>query len=165
MSRHLAAAMLACGLLVACGGGGGNEAPADATAQADLPVLFMGNSHTSNHDVAGSVTALVRAVRPGKTVLAVRAPASQFLEDHAQDSTTLSPLRLRRWSAVVMQAQKYSSSGQFEYPTAPAENLALEARQRGAVPVLFPEWPRRDHCNAAARVVPGRPLAVSGRCS
>jgi hypothetical protein len=141
-ARRLAAAVLACGLLVACGGGG-NAAQADVAAPTDLALLFMGNSHTATHDVPGTVAALLRSVRPGQTVLAVRAPASQFLEDHAQDSTTLGLLRQRPWRAVVMQAQKYSSSGLFDYPAAPAENLALEARQRGAVPLLFPEWPRR----------------------
>lgn len=129
-------------LLAACGGGG-TQAPANAAEAADMPLLFMGNSHTEMHDVPATVAALVHLVRPGKTVLAIRAPAIQFLEDHAQDATTLSLLRLRPWRAVVLQAQKISSSGQFEYPTAPAEALALEARQRGAVPVLFAEWPRR----------------------
>lgn len=134
------------GLLAACGGGGGggsSAVPADAAAPADRPLLFMGNSHTEHHDVPATVAALVAAARPGVTVLAIRAPASQFLDEHAQDTTTLGLLRLRPWAAVVFQAQRYSSSGQFSYPTEPAEGLLREARQRGAVPVLYPEWARR----------------------
>ena len=135
--------LVACALLAACGGGGSSAAPPQASAPADVALLFMGNSHTAGHDVPGTVAALVRAARPGLSVLAVRAPDIQFLEDHATNTTTLGLLRLRSWNAVVLQAQKYSSSGQFTYPTEPAEGLLREARQRGATPVLFPEWPRR----------------------
>jgi hypothetical protein len=52
-------------------------------------------------------------------------------------------LREQRWSFVVLQAQKYSESGLVEYSTSEAEALVRMARAAGAVPVLFPEWPRR----------------------
>jgi hypothetical protein len=45
---------------------------------------------------------------------------------------------------VVLQAQKYSSSGQFEYSTEEAKELVRRSRVQNAVPIMFPEWPRRD---------------------
>ena len=143
--------MLLCGL-TACGGGTATlpaepaapATPVEVTAGDEINLLFMGNSHTIYNDVPGSVAAMVRAGRPGKTVTAVTAPASQFLEAHWHDATTLGLLRQRTWSAVVLQAQKYSASGAFSYSTAEAENLAQEARRLGAVPVMFPEWARLD---------------------
>lgn len=133
----------------ACGGGGGSSAssveppPPPASGPADLALLFMGNSHTASHDLPGTVAAMVRAARPGKTVSVDVAPDWGFLEDHAGNPRTLELLDRRRWSFVVLQAQKYSTSGQFSYPIEPAIELARKSRATGAVPILFPEWPRR----------------------
>jgi len=103
----------------------------------------MGNSHTSVNDLPGMVEAMVRAARPGKTVAHVEAPGWMFLQERAQDPATLQLLRERNWSYVVLQAQEYSSSGLFVYPTDGAELLVRMARTAKAVPILFPEWPRR----------------------
>ncbi len=144
--RYLAALPLL--LALACGGGGGGStsSPASppATTAADVTLLFMGNSHTSVNDVPGMVAAMVRAARPGKVVHAEEAPGWMFLEERATDAASLERLQSRRWSFVVLQAQKYSSSGQFEYSIDGAVALAHMARTVGAVPILFPEWPRRD---------------------
>lgn len=78
-----------------------------------------------------------------RSVLVIVAPTSAFLDEHVHDARTLALLQARRWQAVVLQAQKYSSSGQYTYSTAEAEELVRRARSAGAVPVLFPEWARR----------------------
>jgi hypothetical protein len=145
--RYLLAVLLAS--LAACGGGGGGGStvetppPPPVTGQEDLKLLFMGNSHTASHDLPDTVAALVRAARPGRTVGVEVASDWGFLEDHASNPRTLELLDRRRWSFVVLQAQKYSSSGQFSYPIEPAIHLARRARTSGAVPIMFPEWPRR----------------------
>jgi hypothetical protein len=140
----LAFALALCG----CGGGGGasgsSPAPPPSPAVADVTLLFMGNSHTSVNDVPGMVAAMVRAARPGRAVQAEEAPGWMFLEERAVDPASLERLQNRRWSFVVLQAQKYSSSGLFEYSIDGAVALARMARTAGAVPILFPEWPRRD---------------------
>ena len=132
-------------LLAACGGSGGggpSEAPPPPPpTAAQVSVLFMGNSHTSANNLPGMVAALVRAT--GRTVLTAEAPGWMFLEERAIHGPSLDLLRERRWSFVVLQAQKYSSSGMFEYSTEGAEVLIRKAREVGAVPILFPEWPRR----------------------
>ena len=142
LRRAIAAA---CFLLASCGGGGGAEAPAPppAVPTADVTFLFLGNSHTVVNDVPGSVAALVRAALPGRSVGGVTAPGSLFLDEHVQDSATLQLLRERRWSFVVLQAQRSSASWTVDYPITGAVTLVRMARDAGAVPILFPEWPRR----------------------
>ena len=53
-------------------------------------------------------------------------------------------LRSQNWSFVILQAQKYSTSGQFAYSTEEAKELIRMSRAQHAVPVMFPEWPRRN---------------------
>jgi len=60
------------------------------------------------------------------------------------DAPTMSLLRGQNWSFVILQAQKYSTSGQFEYSTDEAKELVRISRVQHAVPIMFPEWPRRD---------------------
>jgi hypothetical protein len=134
-------------LLAACGGGGGassTPAPDPAATPAEINLLFMGNSHTSVNGLPEMVASMVRAARPGKTVAAVEAPGWMFLEERAMDAASLRLLGERQWQAVILQAQEYSSSGLFTYPTDGAEALVRMATQAHALPVLFPEWPRRD---------------------
>jgi hypothetical protein len=52
-------------------------------------------------------------------------------------------LQGQRWHAVVLQAQKYSSSGLYRYSTAEAEELVRRVRAGAATPLMFPEWSRR----------------------
>lgn len=140
-------------LAAGCSGGGaaGPEPPPPPVAAPALALLFMGNSHTASHDVPGMVAALVGGVRPGRAVEALSAPGSMFLDERAADAASLQLLRSRPWAAVVLQAQKYSSSGLFEHSTAEAKDLIRAARAQGAQPVLFPEWPRRG-VNETARI-------------
>ena len=146
--------LLLLALAASCGGGGSsapssNPNPPQAAAQVSL--LFMGNSHTAFHDVPGMVAALVRAARPGRSVEAVQAPGWMFLEERLADAASMAALRSRQWTAVVLQAQKYSTSGLFDYSTAEAKELVRMARAQGALPVMFPEWPRRG-VNETARI-------------
>ena len=137
--------------LASCGGGGGGSAipvpttpaPPTSSTPGDINLLFMGNSHTSANNLPGMVGAMVRAARPGSTVTAVEAPGWMFLEERSVDPASLRLLNERRWNAVVLQAQKYSTSGQFSYSTDGAKVLISASRAVGALPVMFPEWPRR----------------------
>ena len=146
MARMLRAVVIAL-FLSACGGGGGTPStsadPPPPAPQAQVALLFMGNSHTSANALPQMVAALVRAASPGKTVEAVEAPTWMFLNERAQHAPSLALLRSRAWRFVVLQAQEYSSSGLFEYPIDGAVALVRESRAVGAVPIMFPEWPRR----------------------
>jgi hypothetical protein len=103
----------------------------------------MGNSHTASNDLTSLVSDMVRAGKPGRTVAAVVAPGSMFLDERLNDDRSVALLRSQAWSFVILQAQKYSTSGQFDYSTEEAKELIRISRMQRAVPVMFPEWPRR----------------------
>jgi hypothetical protein len=133
-------------LLTACGGGGeqrGGATTGPPPAAADISLLFMGNSHTSVNNLTGMVADMVRAGKPGKTVASVEAPGWMFLEERVDDMPSMNLLRSQQWSFVILQAQKYSESGQFQYSTEEAKELVRRSRTQHAVPIMFPEWPRR----------------------
>lgn len=140
-------------LLAACGGGGDTSVPAAAMPApapaapaapmaADITVLMMGNSHTSVNQLPDTLATMLRAGNPGKTVAVTVAPGSMFLDERLAHGPSVALLRGQRWSHVVLQAQKYSTSGSRSYSTAEAEQLIRLARASGAVPVMFPEWAR-----------------------
>ena len=147
MSIRLLCAALAA-FLTACGGGGGADVGGATTGPppvtADISLLFMGNSHTSVNDLSKMVADMVRAGKPGKTVASVEAPGWMFLEERVHDGPSMQLLRSQNWSFVILQAQKYSASGQFEYSTAEAKELVRDSREQHAIPVMFPEWPRQN---------------------
>jgi hypothetical protein len=134
-------------LLAACGGGGdaqrGGATSGPPPAAADVTLLFMGNSHTSVNDLTKMVADMVRAGKPGKSVASVEAPGWMFLDERLNDAPSIALLRSQNWSFVILQAQKYSSSGQFVYSTDEAKELVRMSRTQHAVPIMFPEWPRR----------------------
>jgi len=141
--------------VAACGGGGSDDTdpgggpmsvpppPPTLPVVADVTLLFMGNSHTSNNDLSTMVTDMVRDGTPGKTVASVEAPGWLFLDERLHDEATIDMLTSQDWSFVILQAQKYSSSGQFEYSTEEAKELVRMSRDQRAIPVMFPEWPRQ----------------------
>ncbi len=136
-------------MLAACGGGsddpqGGGATSGPPPVTAEISLLFMGNSHTSFNDLTKMVADMVRAGKPGKTVSSVEAPGFLFLDERLHDEQSVALLRSQVWSYVILEAQKYSSSGQFEYSTAEAKELIRMSRTQHAVPVMFPEWPRKD---------------------
>ena len=140
-------------LLAACGGGNGGSSPqapppSPPAGPAEVSLLFMGNSHTSFNNLPGMVAAMVRAARSGSSVLYLEAPGWMFLDERAAHGPSLQLIDASR-THLILQAQKYSTSGLFDYPTDGAEALVRRARGAGAVPILFPEWPRRGIAETA----------------
>lgn len=145
MNRIFLAALFLC--LAACGGGdtqrgGTTSGPPSATA--DISLLFMGNSHTSVNNLSKMVADMVRAGKPGRSVASVEAPDWMFLEERVHDKPSIDLLNSQNWSFVILQAQKYSLSGQFNYSTEEAKELIRMSRAKHAVPIMFPEWPQRN---------------------
>jgi hypothetical protein len=108
---------------------------------ASVALLFMGNSHSSLNNLQGMVEAVVGSALPDETVEAVEAPGWMFLEDRVSHDPSMALLAGQDWSFVVLQAQKYSTSGCCVYSTFEAKQLIRGAREQNAVPILFPEWP------------------------
>jgi hypothetical protein len=144
--------------LTGCGSGGGSSnvqagipTAIPATSNADVSLLFMGNSHTAANNVPGMVAALLKSANPTKTYETAQSPDWLLLNERGSHEPSLTLLASKRWNIVVLQAQNYSSSGQFVYPTTGAEKLVRLAREQGSKPVLFAEWPRRG-VNETARI-------------
>lgn len=108
----------------------------------EMSLLFFGNSHTEINDVPSLVAALVSQSNPGIEVHAEQGVGYHFLDERLDHQPSLDLLASRRWTAVILQAQKYSSSGTRRYSTTEAEQWVRMVRDNGAVPIMFPEWPR-----------------------
>lgn len=119
--------------------GTANPSDPDKVRAADHSVLFVGNSHTSNHDVPKLVGEMIRFRHPDKTVY-THTLGVMFLEDTANQPWVREEIETRPWKAVVLQAQKISVSGRNDYPRDAGVSLAKLARERGAVVYFYSEW-------------------------
>jgi hypothetical protein len=104
---------------------------------------MLGNSHTVGNGLPNMLAAMLRAGRPAKTVTVEVASGILFLDQRLADSATRQHFDSQAWSAVIFQAQKYSSSGTVSYSTSEAREWVRMARAKQALPIMFPEWPRQ----------------------
>jgi|CXWL01.1.fsa_nt_gi hypothetical protein len=119
-------------------------------------ILFLGNSHTANYDVPSMVKNLLLSDSiPG--TIETRFISGGFLEDIYRNAQTLNTIRNDKWSHVVLQAHKLSSSHQYTYSTVESIALAREAKKAGSQALFFAEWPRKgiDESNYIYRVYAG----------
>jgi hypothetical protein len=135
-------AWLLAAALAACGGGSSSTPPPPPVA-ADITILMFGNSHTAFNQLPNMLAAMVRAGRPGKTVSVTVPSGFLFLDERLNDPASMAAFASQKWSAVILQAQRYSTSGTVDYSIAEAVELVRRTRQIPALPVMFPEWPRR----------------------
>ena len=114
-----------------------------ATAQTtELAVLFVGNSHTSTHDVPALVEQLLDS---DPTINAdVSRLGAEFLRLAAADDRIVSTVGSGGWDVVVLQGQEISQSHTVDYSRTEAIGLAQEAVSAGARAMFFAEWSRRD---------------------
>jgi hypothetical protein len=118
----------------------------------DYNVLLIGNSHSSRAGLPGRLEALLEA-GGANTAADVKALGHwAFLAERLDDNITKKALDSRNWTHVVLQAQKYSTTGQYFYPTDAAEEWIRRIRDRGAQPILFPEWAQREHPEESLRI-------------
>jgi hypothetical protein len=118
---------------------------------AEVSVLFVGNSHTSVHDIPALVGQMLHFGHPEKKYCAQFIPVA-FLEDVSRDHTCRAEVEQRPWKFIVMQAQKESRSGQFKYSTAEGIEMAKLAKERGCEPVFYAEWGLRDVSGHGKRI-------------
>ncbi|VTR94561.1 Putative lipoprotein OS=Pseudoalteromonas tunicata D2 GN=PTD2_17540 PE=4 SV=1 [Gemmata massiliana] len=110
---------------------------------ADYSILFVGNSHTSGHNLPGLVSEMIRFRKPGKTTYA-HVLSVGFLEDVEHNPTYREEIESRPWKFVVLQAQKISTSGKHEYSRNEGIDLAKRAKKHGANVFFFSEWGLKD---------------------
>jgi hypothetical protein len=160
LRRHGPTAVIAMSLCVGgCGDPPAAQVPGPVVAStsdvdqvraADVSILFVGNSHTGNFDIPGLVCDLVRALQPGKTTYSYYVPVGH-LGQVANDPRCRTEIESRPWKFVVLQAQKISVSGKFEYSRAEGIDLARLAKARGAGVVFYPEWGLKGMAGDGAR--------------
>jgi hypothetical protein len=143
-------------IISACGSGGSDsKLPAKGPTElplADYELLFIGNSHSSVNGLPNLVTKLLKTGEPGKSANAKIAQGSDYLAERIDDGVTLETLESRAWTHVFLQAQKYSSSGINTYPTDAAQEWIRRTKAQNALPIMFPEWPRRGNTEEGQRV-------------
>ncbi len=124
-------------------------APAEPSA---IAVLMIGNSHSARHDLPHLLKTLLQQRYPRAQIVVERAPDSAFLDEHWNNRRTKRVLTSRSWTHVILQAQKYSMSGRYHYSTLEAEKWIRAVRDAGAIPMLFPEWARREEADEVDRI-------------
>ena len=152
-------------LFVGCGGGGGSDSGGGVIALTDNPadmsryetshpladnsnssafnVLLMGNSHAAG--LRPILDRLLVLGQPDKSINVQLAPRSTFLAERVNDGVSEQKLESEQWTHVILQAQKYSSTGANTYPTTAAEYWIRGSKGLGATPIMFPEHPRRGN--------------------
>lgn len=133
-------------------GANSGESPQSSVPTNTYQLLFIGNSHSSANGLPDLVAAMIEAGSPGSSAHSELAPGSGFLSDRLETAETQQSLESRDWTHVILQAQKYSTSGRFFYPTDAAEEWIRRVKAINAHPILFPEWPRKGNTEEGPRI-------------
>jgi hypothetical protein len=148
----IALVMLSCAASLAHAQAGVTDPLPPGAKTENFDLLFMGNSHSKANDLPGLVATLIETGKPLANADAANAPGFMYLADRQDDGVSPQLLASRPWSHVVLQAQKYSTSGLYYYPTDAAEEWIRRAKAQNTQPILFPEWPRRGNTEEGKRV-------------
>ena len=106
-------------------------------------ILIMGNSHAAAlHPV---LTDLLALGQPGKPIDVQLSSSSLFLDERVNDGFSEQRLESEPWTHVILQGQKYSTTGTNTYPTNAAEYWVRGSKLQGATPIMFPEHPREGN--------------------
>jgi len=103
-------------------------------------ILLLGNSHVQS--LASMISRLIEVRFPEKQVSASSALGVYYLSERIEDRASVERLVNTPWTHVILQAQKYSASGAFTYPTDAAVSWIQLAKTQNTTPILFPEHPR-----------------------
>jgi len=108
-------------------------------SEAEISILFIGNSLTMSNDMTGMVAALLDSIGAGPTYVWQQAAPGTGLEDHWTVGG-LEAIRSGQWDFVVLQQGPSATEGRpslWEF----AERFAGEIRAVGAMPALYMVWP------------------------
>jgi len=163
-------------LLISCGGAGdsdkvgqgsGNQTGSDQIPMTNFPsaaevpdnryvdnykILIFGNSHVRSHNLAGVLQDLIKAGRPKATVQKVVASGSTFLDERLESNRDLLLLQSNNWTHVILQGQKYSTTGLYSYPIDASLIWLRAVKAQRATPILFPEHGQQGNDTEGSRV-------------
>ncbi|MBS1723695.1 MAG: hypothetical protein JSS66_12160 [Armatimonadetes bacterium] len=111
-------------------------------AAPSLKILFIGNSHTANFDIANQVKNLLQSGKPAREVV-VSTQIGAMLNTIADSNAVFQKIQNGHWDIVVLQGAQVSSSHKYKYPQDGAVTLAKASLKAGARVLLYVEWPRR----------------------
>ncbi len=112
-----------------------------------MNILFLGNSHTSTHDVPGMVKDLLASGTEGP--VNVEMARIGFLRTAANHKNITDMVASRNWDVVVLQGQEISQSYTINYSQTEAVQLAQMAIRSGARALFLAEWPREGYAETA----------------
>jgi hypothetical protein len=98
------------------------------------------------NDVPGMVK---RILESGEAKVKVQIFVDGMLDDLAPRADVRDSIAKGRWTHIVLQGARLSSSHKYEYSKQPGIDLARLAAKSGAQPLLFAEHPRRGWDEAA----------------
>ena len=115
----------------------------DNSGASAYKVLLMGNSHvTGLYPILADLLALGQPEKSFDVQLSSR---GGFLDERVNDGFSHQDLESEPWTHVILQGQKYSTTGFNSYPTDAAEYWIRGSKQQGATPIMFPEHPREGN--------------------
>ena len=114
-------------------------------------VLFLGNSHIAK--IPELITAFVDGQASAKSIETHDTPNFSFLDEKLKDLSTVNLLENNSWTHVVLQGQKYSQSGIYDYSTAETKEWIRKTKAKQATPVLYPEHPQIGDVGEGIRVL------------
>ncbi|MGX5173090.1 hypothetical protein ACUR5C_03575 [Aliikangiella sp. IMCC44653] len=142
-------------LMTACGSSNESESspqPEENLVAADFEILMLGNSHSAAYDLPNLIAKLIEQGLPTFTANAVRSPSISFLDERLNDGHTQALLESKDWTHVILQAQKYSTTGLNWYSTEAAEEWVRRVNAQQAKPIMFPEWARKGNTTEGIRI-------------
>lgn len=135
------------------------EVLATAKSDPDIPnnqiiehyqILFMGNSHVQS--LASMMDQLISTRFSEKKVTSSSALGVYYLSERIEDRASIERLVNSPWTHVILQAQKYSTSGAFSYPIDAAITWIQLTKIQNATPIMFPEHPRYDNSTEGLQI-------------
>lgn len=114
-------------------------------------ILLVGNSHVTTNNLSAMIAVMLE-LGTGKSASAATAPGWAYLDERVNDGVTLAAVQSRDWSHIIWQAQKYSTTGQFDYSIVASEYWVALTKQQNATPIMFPEHPRAGNTEEGMRV-------------
>lgn len=107
--------------------------------KADYSLFFIGNSHTAGHDLPNLIRKMIEHRQPGKKVV-VHTLFVGFLDEAYKIPTCVADIESGDWKHVILQAQKISMSGKYDYSREEGIELAKRAKKSGAAAIFYGEW-------------------------
>lgn len=129
-----------------------NLAVPDNRTVSEFRIVLLGNSHVAYNDLAGLIKYLLQTGRPQAKVHTHTAGGAGYLDERLNDKVTVPLLTQQSWTHVILQGQKYSTSGLYNYPIDAAVYWVALVKSQQATPIMFPEHATSGNKTEGARV-------------